>query len=296
MNLSRVTCPSVCPLLQGSSSADPPKAADFPANPEEKAGYRLEFCDNFDKTRVDTSKWLPYYLPQWSSRERTRTRYSLRDDQLQLHIEADQQPWSPECNGDIRVSNLQTGCFSGALGSSRGQHPFRADLTVRETQPTLKLYAPLYGYVEVRLKAAPIAGYLSALWMIGFEEEAEQSAEICICEIFGEHITPEGSTVGYGVHPFNDPAVTDEFYQDVFPLNAADWTPERIDFWVDNKKVRTVEQSLNYPMQLMLNLYELPDALTLESRETPFPKTMTVDYVRGYRKLAGGDERAPASR
>ena len=174
---------------------------------------------------------------------------------------------------------------------------------MRETQPTLKLYAPLYGYVEVRLKAAPIAGYLSALWMIGFEEEAEQSAEICICEIFGEHITPEGSTVGYGVHPFNDPAVTDEFYQDVFRFNAADfhiyaadWTPEQIDFYVDNQKVRTVEQSPSYSMQLMLNLYELPDALTPETKATPFPKAMTVDYVRGYRKLVDGGARVLSPR
>lgn len=279
------------------SSSNSRQSADCPANPEEKAGYQLEFCDNFNRPHLDTGKWLPYYLPQWSSRERTRARYSLRDDQLQLHIEEDQEPWSPEYNGDIRVSNLQTGCCSGALGSNRGQHPFRTDLVVREEQPALKLYAPRYGYFEVRLKAVPLAGYLSALWLIGVEEEAEQSAEICICEIFGEHVTPEGSTIGYGLHPFNDPTVTDEFYQDMLPIYAADfhiyaadWTPERVDFYVDNQKVRTIAQSPRYPMQLMLNLYELPDALTPESKKTPFPKTMTVDYVRGYRKLASGDE------
>ncbi len=267
------------------------RGTDFPANPEEKEGYALTFYDNFQGA-LDINKWLPYYLPQWSSRENTKARYSLQDNLLHLHIEEDQKPWSVEYNGNIRVSNLQTGCFSGAVGSRQGQHPFRDDLVVREEQPALRLYTPTYGYIEVRLKAVPLAGYLSALWMIGFEEESEQSAEICICEIFGEHVNPERSRIGYGVHPFNDPDIEDEFYEDMVDIDAAnfhiytaDWTPECIDFYIDNEKVRTVHQSPGYAMQLMLNVYELPDALTPEARATPFPKTMTVDYVRGYKKI-----------
>ncbi len=65
---------------------------DFPANPEEKAGYRLDFSDNFQGAGLDTDKWFPHYLPQWSSREKTKARYSFQDDHLQLHIEDDQQP------------------------------------------------------------------------------------------------------------------------------------------------------------------------------------------------------------
>ena len=276
--------------------ADDLKDADFPGNPEEKAGYRLEFSDNFQGTALDTDKWLPHYLPQWSSRERTRARYSFQDDHLQLHIEDDQQPWSMEYNGDVRVSNLQTGCFSGPVGSNRGQHPFRDDLVVREEQPAVKLYTPTYGYFEVRLKAVPFAGYLSALWMIGYEEQPEQSAEICICEIFGETVGSE-SKIGYGVHPFNDPDITDEFYEDSvgvdasnFHIYAVDWSPGHIDFYLDNEKIRTIRQSPGYAMQFMLNVYELPDALTPESSSTPFPKTMTVDYLRGYRKIPACDD------
>jgi hypothetical protein len=42
-------------------------AGDFPANPLEKPGYTLEFHDEFDGTELDPEKWLPYYLPHWSS-------------------------------------------------------------------------------------------------------------------------------------------------------------------------------------------------------------------------------------
>ena len=272
---------------------DSVQKGEFPANPEEKEGYTLEFCDNFIGNELDTAKWLPYYLPQWSSRERTKTRYSLQDNHLHLHIEADQRAWSPEYDGGIRVSSLQTGCFSGEVGSSIGQLPFREDLKVKEAQPTLELYTPLYGYFEVRLRAVALPGYMCALFMIGLAEEAEQTSEICICELKGEHITSEHSVNGYGVHPFNDPNIRDEFYEDEvdidashFHIHAAEWTPQRVDFYIDNQKVRTIEQSADYPMQFMLNIYELPDTLTPEAKNAPFPKIMTVDYVRGYRRVS----------
>jgi hypothetical protein len=267
---------------------------DFPANRVEKPLYRLEFQDEFDGETLDETKWFPYYLPHWSSRERSRPRYALTGDRLQLRIDNDQQPWSEEYDGKLRVSSLQTGCFSGPVGGSRGQLQFKPGLVVREAQPTLKLYTPQYGYFETRLKAVPIPGYMCALWMIGFGERPKESGEICITEIFGETITSEESQINYGVHPFQDSNIKDEFYCDKFPINAAhfhiyaaEWTPTHIDFYIDNVKVRTLYQSHTYPMQFMLNIYERPDLLTKESLETPFPKIMEVDYVRAYQRLGG---------
>jgi hypothetical protein len=267
---------------------------DFPANALEKPGYRLEFQDEFNGTTLDESKWFPYYLPHWSRRALSKPRYALIGDRLQLRIDEDQGFWSEEYDGKLRVSSLQTGCFSGPVGSSRGQLVFKAGLVVREAQPTIKLYTPKYGYFETRLKAVPIPGYLCAFWMIGFGERPEEAGEICITEIFGENISPGVSQINYGVHPFQDPTIKDEFYYDKFPLNAAnfhiyaaEWTPTHIDFYVDNVKVRRIYQSHTYPMQFMLNLYERPDLLTQESLETPFPKIMEVDYVRAYQPLEG---------
>ena len=269
------------------------KGVDFPPNPLEKPGYRLEFQDEFLAAELNTDNWLPYYLPHWSSRERTAARYSLPGGCLRLHLEADDEPWCPEYDGDIRVSGLQTGCFSGPVGSSLGQLHFRQDLIVSEAQPTVKLYTPLYGFFEVRLKAIPIPGYMVALWLAGFEERPEQSAEILICEIFGHEMTAESAQIGYGIRPFNDPKITNKFYQDIIPINAAnyhiyaaEWTPTHVNFFVDNVKTRTIRQAPTYPMQFMLPVYEIPEHLTPESRQTPWPKTFEVDYVRGYRPIA----------
>lgn len=49
----------------------------------------MTFFDDFDKATLDTSRWIPVYLPQWSSVEATRPRYRLEDSQLVLTIEAD---------------------------------------------------------------------------------------------------------------------------------------------------------------------------------------------------------------
>jgi len=34
----------------------------------DRTGYELEFEDDFDRATLDLTRWLPYYLPQWSSR------------------------------------------------------------------------------------------------------------------------------------------------------------------------------------------------------------------------------------
>lgn len=269
---------------------------DFPPNPNAKSGYHLVFQDDFDGKKLDPSKWFPYYLPQWSSRRLSEARFRLTDSTLHLLIEEDQPPWCPEHDGAVRVSSLQTGCYSGPLGSPIGQHRYSSNLTVSEEQPTVRLYAPQYGYFETRLKAVPIDGYMVALWMIGFEEHPNQSAEICICEIFGTQVSGGISTVGYGLHPFNDPVITDEFYQDTVEIDAssyhiyaAEWTSSSVAFFIDNVKIRTLDQSPNYPMQLMLSIYEIPDHLNERSSRASWPKVMEVDYVRGYYPLAGYD-------
>jgi hypothetical protein len=97
----------------------------------------VRFEDDFDSPTLEESLWLPAYLPHWSSREASRPRYRIESGNLVLMIEPDQQPWCPEFNGSIRLSNLQTGTFSGSLGSSIGQHRFSHECRVREEQRTI---------------------------------------------------------------------------------------------------------------------------------------------------------------
>lgn len=265
--------------------------ADFPANPPHKAGYVLEFNDEFTSPSIDTTKWVPYYLPHWSSRERSRPRFAHDGREFALLIEADQPPWCPEFDGDVKCSSIQTGLFAGPVGSSHGQHRFKPGVIVREAQPEQRLYTPRYGYFEARIRAVASPSTLVALWLIGFEDVPENCGEITIFEVFGDQISETGSEVRYGVKSIHDTRLTGEFFHEVLPFDAtkfhiyaAEWTPTHIDFYVDNLKRRTIHQSPDYPMQFMLNIYELPGE---PSPPAAYPKRFVIDYVRGYHPLGG---------
>jgi beta-glucanase (GH16 family) len=113
----------------------------------------------------------------------------------------------------------------------------------------------------------------------------------------GAHVRPHASRIGYGVHPWHDPAITDEFYEDFLELDAthfhvyaAEWTPTHIDFYVDNHLIRTVHQSPQYPMQFMLSVYEIPQpgaAATFAADAKDYPKQFVVDYFRAYQPEQG---------
>jgi hypothetical protein len=263
---------------------------DYPSNPLTKSGYLLEWHDEFESFELDSTKWLPYYLPQWSSRKRSATRYTLREKTLVLQITEDQPAWCPEFDGEVKASCIQTGLFAGPLGSKFGQLRFNPDLVVREAQTNLQLYTPLYGYFECKAQASATRGNHVSLYMIGYEDRPERSAEICMFEIFGKDVRASSATVCYGIHPWADPTLTDEFYKDTldidvtkFHIYALEWTPTYIDFFIDNQRRRRIDQSPRYPMQFMLAIYELPGG----DINAGYPREFAVDYVRGYQPING---------
>jgi hypothetical protein len=268
------------------TAEDRPGAFD----PVTKDGYELEFEDVFEGDHLDQTRWVAHYLPQWTTRAASAARYRVGGGLLRLLIEENQPPWCPDLEKGLRVSSLQTGVFAGPVGSSVGQHGRASGAVVREAQRNVRLYTPRYGLIEMRAKATDDPRAMVALWMIGYEDGPERSAEICICEIFGRDVRPDSARIGMGLHPFGDPAITDDFTVETLPIDArqfhvyaAEWTPDRVTFLIDGRHIRTVQQSPCYPMQLMLNIYEFPDAGEQPAHERPYPKEFAVDYVRGYR-------------
>lgn len=271
------------------------QSAEFPANPPEKPGYRLEFHDEFDGETLDTRKWLMFYLPHWSSRARSRPNYVIENGCLVLQITSDQQPWCPEFDGGVKCSSIQTGEFAGPPGSPFGQHRFNPACTVRQDQENIRLYTPQYGYFEMRARGVNSPGNHVALWMIGFEDVPEHSGEIAVFEIMGSTVTPVSSQVGHGVRRWGDPNLIDEFYEEFFPIDATqfhvyavEWTPDRLDFYIDNRKIKSSRQSPDYPMQFMLSIYELPSNGEGEQGQSAgYPKQFVIDYFRAYQPIGG---------
>jgi beta-glucanase (GH16 family) len=179
------------------------------------------------------------------------------------------------------------------VGSAIGQHRFTADAVVREAQEEERLYTPRYGWFELRAKFPADPSTMAALWMIGVEDEPDRSAEICVAEIFGRDVRPDGADIGMGVHPFGDPRITDEFARwpvavDVteFHVYGAEWTADSVAFFVDDELVTTVGQSPGDPLQFMLGIYAFPDDDGSLPPSTS-PREFVVDRFTAYRREPG---------
>ena len=255
------------------------------------ADLNLVFADEFDDPELDRAVWLPNYLPAWSSRASTEATYEIRDSCLHLSIPPTQGMWcADDHRPPIRVSGIQSGNFSGPVGSTVGQQPYREGLKVREEQDTFRGWMPESGYIEVRARGLISPRSMVAIWMVGFEDRPERSAEICVAEIFGNAVVPGVSTaVGMGLHPFRDPAVSEDFEAVRLPIDAADfhtyvvdWTRERTDFLVDGERIRSCPRPPAYPMQMMLTVFDFPEMSTGDDAD--LVPSLIVDYLRGYQR------------
>ena len=253
----------------------------------DRTEFQLVFADDFLEPELDDSRWLAHYLPHWTTPERSAARYAVGKRGLELLIEADQPAWRDE-DGRMRVSNVQTGSFSGPTGSDRGQHRHSAGLAVRSAQPTRQLWTPASGLVEARMSASSDPTCMLALWLVGFEGRSpHDSGEICIAELFGNALGQETSAVRLGVKAHHDPRLRTEMADLVLDIDATEehtyaaaWNAHRVRFYVDDVLVRTVDQGLDYQLQLMIDLFEFPQRD--ERPPSDYPKSARVAQVRGY--------------
>jgi hypothetical protein len=243
---------------------------------------------------LDETVWTAAYLPAWSSRAAAAATYQVRADGLHLSIPADQPLWCPDLHQPaLRVSAVQSGNWSGPVGSSRGQQPFRDGLVVAEAQPTTLGVTPHYGYIEVTCRASLRPGAMFSAWMVGLEDQPDRCGEICLVEIFGNSDDGRGQVaLGQGIHPFRDPALVEEFSADRAALDvgelhryAVDWRPGRVDFYLDGVLTKSVRQAPDYPMELIIAVFDFP-AETVGSSVTLAVPELVVTGVRGRRREA----------
>jgi hypothetical protein len=252
-------------------------------------GFRLVFDDDFDGSELDRTVWLPHYLPAWSSRALTAATYDIGDSCLRLTIPPDQGLWCPgEHVPPMRVSGIQSGNFSGPVGSMVGQQPYRDGVTVREEQDPFWGWTPQGGYIELRARSVVTPRSMVAFWMVGLEDQPDRSAEICVAEVFGDAVRPgESAAVGCGMHAFRDPAVREDFDTVRLPIDvsqfhtyAVSWTADQADFLVDGEVVRSCTRPPTYPMQMMLAVFDFPDKSTGDDAHAV--PALIVDRLRGY--------------
>ncbi len=254
-------------------------------------GLRLVFEDHFDGPTLDPAVWIPHYLPAWSSRAETAATYDLRDSCLHLSIPTDQGLWlGDDHTPPLRVSGIQSGNFSGPVGSTIGQQTYREGATVREEQEPFWGWTPDHGYLEMRARGVVTPRSMVAWWMVGLEDVPDRCGEICVTEMFGDAVVPGRSTaVGMGLKAIRDPALAQDFEAVPLPIDlsdfhtyAVDWTPEHATFSVDGEPIRSCPRPPTYPMQMMIAVFDFPEQSTGDDDDA-VPE-LVVDYLRGYQR------------
>lgn len=256
-------------LSASATLTDPPRAA--PA------------LDEDFSSGLDPRWWIPEYLPQWTTPDRSAARWRSVSDGLELRIEEDQPQWREE-DAPLRVSNIQTGTASGPVGSRRGICRHREDgLLVRTETPQRLLFAPSRGRIDVTLSATAAPGTMTAAWLVGIGEPSpEDSGEICLVEIDAEAIGPT-TRARTGVKAHQDPRLETDMAEVTPPVDArrphtwtAIWDGEETILGCEGTVLRRIPQSPGYPLILLVDLFEIgPPTGT-------YPKSATVHRVRGW--------------
>lgn len=225
----------------------------------------MEFRERFE--RLDPSVWTDSYLPAWSSRDAAAASYSVGAHGLVLSIPEGQPLWCPDDHPTpLRVSAVHSANRSGPVGSHDAQQPFREGLRVREQQPTLLGFVPRFGTISVTCTARLTPRAMFSAWMVGLEDRPERCGEICLVEVFGNTIAEGTAAVGQGIHRFRDPALREDFAAQTLLIDIAephtyqaDWRPGRVTFRIDGETTRVCDQAPDYPMMLILGLFDFPD-------------------------------------
>ena len=241
--------------------------------------------DTFFSKTLDTAHWLPHYLPAWSSLQNSRANYTCTGEALHLFISEDTPLWCADTHPTpLRVSGIQSGNRSGPVGSSDGQQRFHPDLKIQEAQTTLRGWLPTSGRVTIRCRMDINERSMAAMWLSGFEELPHESGELCVVEVFGRSVRSTTSAeVGMGVKAKFDPELVDDFIAPSIDIDvsnmhdyAVEWGLNGSIFQIDGKTIHSSQQMMNYPMQIMIAVFDFPD---WPARTDDFVPRMIIDSI-----------------
>ena len=270
-------------------------AQDYPAGPLGKEGYRLIFHDEFDGKEIDRSKWIPEYLPSWPENRNVCTpTYEMKDGILRLIIDKNSK------------NEFGDGMYiSGFMSASRtGMHRYDPKRKALHNIKTEATQINQYGYYEMRAKMQTGGGVHCAWWLIGFEDNPDQSCEVDIFEILGTDENRiwstvhswKDSTIQYHTeHPwFANKKLAEEFH-----VYGFDWRPEGVTVYVDGIRVMSHQAAITYPLIQIISFYDnrkAKEAWTgTYDPSVPYPKSFDIDYIRMYKKIPEGYHAVPES-
>jgi beta-glucanase (GH16 family) len=245
------------------ASSTPTRAAASPAE-----GQRLVFDDSFDGTALDRTRWSTCH---WWDPDRCTI---ASNQELQWYLP-----------GQVRVQDGHLLLIADhSTEPDRAAHPFVSGMvtTGPQEQHGRPKFAFTYGRVEVELSLPTGTGLWPAVWML--PASTSSRPEIDLLETVGS--APHEWL--FHLHPADRRRASHNATLDRTDLAqgrhtlALEWTPDRLRWFVDGKRVWEVRGAdvPREPMYLVANLAvggEYPGAPDASTR---FPATVTIDRVR----------------
>lgn len=157
-------------------------------------GVSSDFHDEFDGKEIDRSKWIPEYLPSWPENRNVCTpTYEMKDGILRLIIDKNSK------------NEFGDGMYiSGFMSASRtGMHRYDPKRKALHNIKTEATQINQYGYYEMRAKMQTGGGVHCAWWLIGFEDNPDQSCEVDILRFWERMKTVSGRPYTAGRIPLS---------------------------------------------------------------------------------------------
>lgn len=148
---------------------------------------------------------------------------------------------------------------------------------------TRDVFQQQYGYFEIRARWSAGKGIWPAFWLL--PATGAWPPEIDVIEAHGDKPNLAFLTIHSGVAPRNGQAVSYEGAAQDFHNFGALWMPDRVDYYIDGKKVASIPAAADtkQPMYMLVNLAIGGNWPGNPTPDVKFPATMDVDYVRAWK-------------
>lgn len=229
-------------------------------NPLEKEGWLLTFNDEFNDGYLDEFIWKDHYY--WGGRKGEKSVTYYGENQFE-HTDS-----SILLKAEKKIINDSVFYVSGMLDGYRK-------------------FKQKYGYFEIRSKNPKGTGFLPAFWLVS---TVQWPPEIDIFEFYTVFPNKMSTSLHWKNKNGNNKRKTKNYLvhdaSELFHIYAIAWKKNKITWFYDNKKVKTIRRGVKnqkFPMHIIINL-EISRIKNMNLDQAIFPNYFEIDYVRVYKK------------
>ena len=258
----------------GGSAWDEARSPEFLSGND----YELVFSDEFEGSELDLSKWETSYL--WGAD-------LVINSEEQYYVDIANEPdfgFNPFSvdNGLLTISSIETP--EHLLEKANQQRYLSGVITSWES------FKFTYGYVETRARLPRGRGYWSAFWLLNaYYVGANPEIDIM------EHIGHDWDWVYHTYHYFDEDGNLRSTksqekvgvdYTNDFHTFGVEWSPGKIDFYVDGVVSHTITDSEVSSQEMYIIANTAIGGWWPGSPDftTTFPGTYEIDYIRAFQR------------